>query len=112
MFLFNIAEPDWISVDCDQKLPTHILCYVQPQNHSKSDTNVRNMRDYSLCLPHDIIIHVDCQTFIWFHRKNTSKHICKGLEAMPVTLKATAHLKETFIAISLQSIYPLLSSRK
>ena len=41
MLLFNWAEPDWITISCDQKLLTRILCYVQSKILSKSKTKFK-----------------------------------------------------------------------
>ena len=64
LLVFNLAEPDWMSIPSDQKLVIHILCYSKSGSLSKNDTNIRNLRDYSLCSPNDILIHGMCHIFI------------------------------------------------
>ena len=109
MLMFNLAEPDWISVPCDKKLLKHVVCYLQRDRdgyHVKNHFNMESVTGYSLCSPDDILLQNKCHTFLWFDGKNNPRSFYNGLKTMLVILKVIAQLKQIFETVSLGGAYP------
>ena len=116
MLLFNLAEPDWISVPCDKKRLYHTLCFIQDTN-SENDNNktseyLQNTNNYSACSKDHIIIQEVCYAFVWFDGINNTRNICTQFNGNPVDMTLINSIKTIFIAISLVTQFPSLIIQK
>ena len=106
MMLFNLAEPDWISVPCNQSLLSNILCYHK-EVENKSYRQRESITDYSYCLSDHLITHQICHCFIWFNA-NITANPYKMYAAKPKNIKTIQNWKHLINAISLTNDYPSL----
>ena len=104
MLLFNLAEPDWISVPCNKSLLSHNLCYLKIPNYALN-SKTQNVTDYSYCLRNHIMLQKKCYIFIWLNSFNTS-NLCANFEALPGKKTIIKYLKDLFGSISVINEYP------
>ena len=99
LLLTNVAEVEWINVNCLQKMLNKILCKMNSQKHK---TNYRmNSRFYRTCSQWHITNKDRCLLFIWY--EVTSKQIniiCSSVRGIPLSLAQIRNLKFVFSAIS------------
>ncbi len=80
MLLFNMAEPDWISVHCHEVLLCNVLCIAEK---SKTETQVNNasssinIDSFSGCSLGKIILENNCYEFHWRKEYVITKDICR-----------------------------------
>ena len=79
MLLFNLAKPDWISMPCDKKLLSHVVCYVPKYGHQTSVENVQNVKDYNFCSPDHLAMKQNCYAFLWLNKMDSANKIIKRI---------------------------------
>ena len=84
MLLFNLAEPDWISVACAEQMMCHVVCYVQ--NTINHNAIIENVKYYLMCLSQDIIVQKSCQFFLWINGKTVPRNLCFKLKVEPIKM--------------------------
>ena len=98
--LYNLAEPDWVYIPCDNKLLNHTLCFTEKVGEDNyNNSNLQNIKDYSFCMTDHILMHQMCYVFLWFNLEK-SKNVCKQLKAMPVNKSAITTFKQIFSSSS------------
>ncbi len=71
MFLINLADPEWISVDCNKPLLPDIVCFKQKTKPQQVEAE---MKDNKLtCFPGAILTKGHCYLFLWFDGKQATK---------------------------------------
>ena len=114
IFLFNLAEPDWISIPCNKKIIiSHLFCYVnntQVTFHKNHNKNVKNIKDPLICSPNDIIIQGICHVFIWVNKKNSTRNICK--HSISLKIETITSLRQLFIPLSVKNQMPSILIEK
>ena len=100
LLLTNVAEVEWINVNCSQKMLNQVLC--KKMNSQKHKINYRmNLRHYKTCSRWHITNKDRCLLFIWY--EVTSKRIntvCSSVRGIPLSLAQIKNLKFLFSAIS------------
>ena len=105
LLLFNLAEPDWISVPCDQKLLSNVACFVQVDKYmhnSKSSINIKNVKEFAFCSPGHILKGLTSYEFLWFDRVSKTRTFCQEFKTVSVNRSTTMSLKYIYISLSLQ----------
>ncbi len=78
LLLTNLAEPEWISVNCSQKLLPHILCAKNTNLSSLENSsyyNQKNVKDVKSCLHTDFNVNSTCYAFVWLaHQPKSGWH--------------------------------------
>ena len=64
MLLSNLAEPEWVYVDCNDALLAGIIC-VKNSQVNQSRQNLTN-KDKKICLKSNILISIKCYSFVWW----------------------------------------------
>ncbi len=79
MLFTNIAEPEWISVNCSKKLYHDFLCESEKITNISFSTDNSGKRT-TLCSPKHISINSKCYLFVWHNLANSSNvvHLCKN----------------------------------
>ena len=78
MLLSNIAEPDWVNIDCNIKYLTHILCVKKvDQNQEKSKRTKSSLNKMRSCLPAQVQVGSVCYHLKWM----------KDISSMSLTLQ-------------------------
>ena len=109
MLLFNLAEPDWISVPCAERTQSQVVCYLQHTNlKDENPANIKSATDSYLCSAGHILIQETCHMFVWINRRDSTRDICKKYKAMPVSIKSVKLLTQVFDAVSLKNEFPPL----
>ena len=90
MLLVNLAEPDWVQVDCDAKILPNVLCVSDQVKVSNNNNHtITNQVDSKWNCPKSAIIksHL-CYIFLWFDGKVdiSMKQSCKALNGNSVHL--------------------------
>ena len=103
MLLFNLAEPDWISVPCNQKLLFHYFCYM-PKVEAFS--HLQNVQYY--CSPDYILIQNTCTAFFWYENLNLLKNVYKifKTKTMPLNKITITILKQIIDPLPLTFDFP------
>ncbi len=68
MLLSNLAETDWISVNCSDRMLAILFCSVRNTNFTQS-TNSQRFVDNVSCPPNSIYHNKTCFNFLWFQSK-------------------------------------------
>ena len=81
MFLSNLAEPDWVSVDCVDKHLYYIVC-VSKKNKSMGKFIPINKRSLKIiCHGSTVVLFKSaCYTFIWLDKISTGVNMCTSLK--------------------------------
>ncbi len=108
MLFTNIAEPEWISVNCSKKLYHDFLC------ESEKITNISFSIDNSgkrttLCSPKHISKNSKCYLFVWHNLANSFNvvHLCKNDLILNSLVEVSDRLKHILKAVSVP-FHPLL----
>ncbi len=67
MLVSNLAEPQWVTVNCYQKILPTVLCF-RPSNLSEQtqDNNTETLHRTSRCLPWQFVVPKSCYYLKWF----------------------------------------------
>ncbi len=112
LFMYNLAEPKWISIDCHEPLLSQVVC--SKKQHTKATTAIHNDIRKKICSRGDIFIKDDCFSFYWFNsnlNKENFVFVCNKLNKKPLFASpmVTNHtLKNIFHAIGAVSVTFLL----
>ena len=75
MMITNLAEPEWISVNCEAKIFYHVLCITRSdQVNSATHTTVRHPSEIVDCPMLAFVDHNTCLIFVW-HDHNLTNDI-------------------------------------
>ena len=79
LLMSNLAHPEWISINCDEKLLPHIVCFAH--NHSVPSIG-EIMPQKSYCTGDAILVNNSCFYFLWHNisTRDEPKKICKTLK--------------------------------
>ncbi len=69
LLLSNLAEAEWISINCSQKLLPHILCAQNTNKSFQANSSFENhesVENIKSCFSGDIIVNGTCYMFVWF----------------------------------------------
>ena len=103
MLLVNLAEPDWIQIDCHQKILPNVLCYLQKTSkEGKMNTNVTFVHERKACPKSQILKNNSCYLFVWLNGrdKKPMKQLCKNNNAYPIHLRNITFFQYLFDAVA------------
>ena len=91
MLLTNLAEPQWVSIPCEEDLLPVGVCVVHNNNltnnmHEASSVNVRNAKNRYFCLENYTMINYTCYAFIWDNIVNTNHYTHSKKKTISVTV--------------------------
>ena len=73
MLLTDLANPKWISVDCDEPVTSNILCYFEVEQDIKEPPSVPSRHIYDkICIPKNNT----CYKFLWYKNQFINKEKC------------------------------------
>lgn len=108
MLAANLAEPEWVLVNCSKKLVSDLLCEVREQDN-KSTFDTRGKILY--CSPTCIASGGRCFFFLWYSRKSTHtspiSDLCKLNEMIRTNVGDVMLFHHIFDAVS-ASFPPIL----
>ena len=98
--MLNLAEPDWISIHCNQQLLTQLVCIkdviLENSTFNPKDTFLQNK--YT-CASNAILVYDMCYVFHWVSNINSPEYLNK-YSAVDIM-----KFKHIFEAIALESKY-------
>ena len=102
MLLSNLAEPEWISVSCTNRLLTDILCMTKRLDKSTFQHNGIQHNLNKSCSIESLIWKNNCYLFLWyeFHPKNDLLHKCRHYGMNYLDLFNISQFQFLFDAIS------------
>ena len=109
LLLTNLAEPDWIQVNCSEKLLTSVFCITENNNnfHSKEshlEYNLMSTKNKS-CSSSLILKDNKCFIFVWFHYEPTINfEKCDKYDASSISLHSISLFIFLFEAVS--AVFP------
>ncbi len=74
LFTHNLAQTEWIPINCDSKLLSHVICHVRLL--SADDTGTELWPPSKSCVPHSILMEDLCHHFVW--QSTNQKAKCLG----------------------------------
>ena len=107
MLLTNLAEPQWISVPCDEALLPVGICVVNRTSTIHiTDKNTENVQKMYFCHQSYIQINTLCYDFLWGNVILKSTEVCNGgTTANTDNILIFQHI---YNSISIQSEFPLV----
>ena len=106
MLLHNLAQPDWVSIPCHQKLLHHIACLREKSPHNFSMNYLKEHRKV-FCSKGDIIINKTCHSIVWTEKSNNTINLCSSLSMSSISKFQQVHLFQyLFDTTSLQNNFP------
>ena len=66
LLISNLVQPQWVSVDCKEKLINHVVCFDANTTNEYSVTDLLNSK---LCKKSQILFKVTCYNFLRFRPK-------------------------------------------
>ncbi len=118
LLFLNLAEPEWISVNCTQAVLFDVLCFLQrAQNNSAEFHSDLFAKNQAICMSSSIAINGMCYRFVW-HKKENKNIIGKRhfeLTASLAQIKEREIFEVLFVAINSKFpalLFPLQSDVK
>ncbi len=74
MFMLNLADPEWLSVDCDRKLATDTICYKAKSNTSTFHSISFQELTSHTCTQRAIMKGQHCYLFVWFNHADIDEN--------------------------------------
>ena len=106
LLLTNLAEPDWIQVNCFDKLLSSVFCVTENNNkffsqESQLEYNLMSHKNKS-CSSSSILMDNKCFIFVWFHYKATKnlEKSCSEYDASSISLHNISSFIFLFEAVS------------
>ena len=65
MLLNNLAEPEWITVDCNEPVTPHTLCVFFDENNQSTTTKTVSTKELNVYNKSCVIINGTCYLFLW-----------------------------------------------
>ena len=78
MLLSNLAYPEWIHVDCDEKLLSDVVCSTGNPEMVEINVITRN-RTRKMCPLPQIMKNSSCYLFLWHKRSRSITETCKQI---------------------------------
>lgn len=103
VLLDNIAQPDWINVDCFDNLLPNVLCVIEEVKENKTEIKLQDM---NLCHVAATALHKECFTFLWV---DSCTKISSGLLFKTALLKNFTWLESLFMSV--RSPFPVLMAK-
>ncbi len=87
MLLSNLAEPEWIQINCEERIVASVLCIEQTPTKS-GGTNKITSADRT-CLVNQTAKKSQCFTFLWYNvtEERSFQEKCKEHNSIPVGMK-------------------------
>ena len=114
MLLVNLAEVDWIQVDCDKKLLPNALCIMTAVNSEKDkEHEVLFINDRLSCIRTQILKNNLCYLFLWYNGMDgkSMEHSCKSNNAFSPNLQNITMFEYLFDAVTV-NFPPILSTHQ
>ena len=117
MQMTNLADPEWISVQCHKVLICDVMCESLEKQADEKQTEKKSVFSFHemICMKMIALLDAKCYTFFWYNNvENPRKQLC---QIQTQTLKLFAgnvpeHLHNLFNAISNEFLSILVSERK
>ena len=108
MLFTNIAEPEWISLNCSKKLYHNFLCESEKITNISFSTDNSQKRT-TLCSQKHISTSSKCYLFVWHNLANSPNvvHLCKYQQILNSLFEVSDKLKHILQAVSVP-FHPLL----
>ncbi len=110
MLMANLAEPEWLPVNCWQELVNDVLCETRPRDQLAAPVSGMNSTILS-CPPSSIRTDNMCFLFMWLSSKSPNissiSNLCKHKKVNPVGVKIVKSFQHIFDAVS-ASFPPIL----
>ena len=106
MLVTNLENPEWVTVDCDQKILSHVLCRINTEN--TIPPNLRPNKYNRTCLNYQNLKDVFCLLFLWTKEKGNINTKCKLLGMDNYKFKNITRLLPILLAAKM-AISPILS---
>ncbi len=71
MFVMNLVQPLWISVECNRNITTAVYCLVEDVS-SNTDSETEKPR-LSVCFLNELLLEKKCLAFLWLDYKTASQ---------------------------------------
>ena len=109
MLLLNLAESDWISVQCNMKLLHNIICLKKSMKPNKSNTNLhvnfKQIQDKYFCQEYNVLLGDQCFAFLFQVKSGLRTGYCQDFGGKPTTLNQLK--KFNFIFNGIQPVYKI-----
>ena len=109
MFLSNLANPNWLSIDCDRKLLNQVLCRINIENKSLSDKWEIGVN--RTCLGFQIWNNFSCWLFVWSNKSTDVTIRCREYQMINFKIEDIRSLFHVLLASSVP-LSPVLSLDK
>ena len=112
MLLSNLAETEWVQVNCNKKLLLHTLCMKKSSIMEDHMYQIKAVGT-SLCASRFILKDNKCYLLVWYNAKimkhKTLQQVCKSFHSKSLRLKSLLRFQFLFDAIS-STFSPFLSN--
>ena len=100
MLLSNLREPEWVPVNCKEKLLHFAICKYKRTNY-----NNYNIQDLYFCKSTNLLVNNKCYIFLWNNIWNTSQY-CNKFQAKGISLNEFNSLYHIFNAVYSVDTFP------
>ena len=111
MLLSNLAEPEWVQVNCNKKLLLHVVCMKQTSTMADHIYQIKVL-DTNLCASGFVLKENKCYLLVWYKAQmmnhRTLQQMCKSFHSKSLRLKSLLKFQFLFDAIS-PTFSPFLS---
>ena len=90
MLLMNLAEPEWIQIDCDKKLLSNVLCVRRGViSEEQVEPNITFIHNQKVCAQTYLLMYDVRYLFLWYEgmERELMDQSCRNNNAFPVKLE-------------------------
>ncbi len=110
MLFTNLAQPEWISIKCKEKLLFDIMCVIDKQRNTTLKSNIDVHSLLHSCPQSAVVFDKTCYSFIWHDQSLASlEDTCKKVKMKTFNFNNISALSFITIAIS-RPIPPIFNS--
>ncbi len=119
LLMSNLAQPEWISIVCNKKLLSTVVCSTSAGNYDTEAIENREQPTETACRKSNLMMQTWCLLFVWFQAERTNsstnfhvKHLCSPWQGKTIQslsdekLQVLTVLADAVIHMSLLVIFP------
>ena len=105
MLLSNLAEPNWISIPCEEKLLDFIMCVKKTSPVNEYDVNENDLSEIFKCKLLHIVVKKRCYAILHETNPLNKGQLCKNMNSKPLKESEIDDFNHIFDVVLMEGTY-------
>ena len=105
MLLSNLAEPNWISIPCAEKLLDFIMCVKKTSPVNEYDVNENDLSEIFKCKLLHIVVKKRCYAILHETNPMNKGQLCKNMNSKPLKESEIDDFNHIFDVVLMEGTY-------